>query len=245
MHRLTTHALAGLFLLVAQAGCQGGEGEPLSCINDDDCPATCTCVSSEIQLGRCQFDPDTFCGGSCTRETDCPQGASCAVERTESISEGDLLVFSCQAPSGTGGNGGAGGEGGSGGTGGATGCASLGGDRLLMRLDWSQSGGGELDVGATTPNGTTNVVSANYNGPDADLNCTHSGDEPTQSGMLVEDMRCIPPMVGNYTIQVDNSKTEETAFDLLVTIDGGDVPGFPQTGNVGGNSSTTIEFCIE
>jgi hypothetical protein len=113
-----------------------------------------------------------------------------------------------------------------------------------MTLEWT--GGGNLQIGATTPNAPTNVVAANYNEANADPNCTHSGDEPIQSGLFFESMACVPPMTGTYSMQVDNEEMEDKTFDLLVTIDGVDVPGFPQLGgSLDPNGRRTIDFCIE
>ena len=115
-----------------------------------------------------------------------------------------------------------------------------------MLLDWTQFGEGNLDVGATTPNAPTNVIAANYMEDDADPNCTHSGDAPIQGGGATEEMLCDPPMAGTYSIQIDNSETEDIPFELLVTIDGSDVPIVPAPPDpVAGSSTVKVTFCLE
>jgi hypothetical protein len=53
-------------------------------------------------------------------------------------------------------------------------------------------------------------------------------------------------MAGTYSIQIDNEETEDIPFELLVTIDGRDIPIVPAPPNtVAGSSKVNAMFCLE
>jgi len=111
MRYVSFHVLAGL-LVATQAGCSTGlafEGE-LTCLTGNDCPPQCECPNPG---SSCVLLNAFSCGGSCDRQTSCPDGASCSFER---MSENGVWLYAC-LPGGTGGTGGTGGAGGTGGTG--------------------------------------------------------------------------------------------------------------------------------
>ncbi len=92
---------------------------------------------------------------------------------------------------------------------------------LSMSIEWAM-GSGELDIGATTPDG---IISANF--PGNDPNCTHSGDEDGTSANPLEVMTCFdPPASGNYEIVVDNLTSVPVEFTLTVTVGGTNIPEF-------------------
>jgi hypothetical protein len=176
------------------------------CETDMDCTSPLTC------------DNDTVGGSSCTcmagpgdpegERNVCDVGAEIPCDQPESDA-----VCECGRPS----NGGTGGTGGTGGAGGTTGCASASG-ALMVTLSWM--GGGDLDLGAQTPDGS---IAANFEGqPGADPNCMHGGND---LGMLGEEtMTCPnPPTAGDYTIHVDSEADEEIMFTLTITVGGQDV----------------------
>ncbi len=106
------------------------------------------------------------------------------------------------------------GTGGTGGTGGTTGCTSASGE-LMVTMSWM--GGGDLDLGMQTPDGS---VAPGFEGePGADPNCTHGGND---LGMLGEEtMTCPNPLtLGDYTIHVDSEADEEIMFTLTITVGG-------------------------
>ncbi|MBW2546590.1 MAG: hypothetical protein JRE82_05030 [Deltaproteobacteria bacterium] len=177
---------------------------------------------------------EPFCSEDCEADEDCVDG-TCVTVHVGTGGSG-----------GAGGAGGVGGVGGSGGMAGSSGCASATGESLRMLLDWTEYGEGNLNVGATTPNAPTNVIAANYMEDDADLNCTHSGDAPIQGGGATEEMLCNRPMAGTYSIQIDNEEAEDIPFELLVTIDGRDIPIVPAPPNtVAASSKVNATFCLE
>jgi len=115
--------LAGLLLLLAQSGCSTGGDKPLACFNDSDCPPACTC-SLDLDFLCENKIPDGFpCGGTCDRETECPEGTSCRLDR---VGDTNTYLYACLFD-GAGGTGGTGGSGGAGGTGGSGGTGASGG----------------------------------------------------------------------------------------------------------------------
>lgn len=190
--------------------------------------------------GECNDDSD--CLGPCMRECE-PFGVLFA---TCNEAEARCRECICDEP----GTGGGGGAGGTAGTPGAN-CAPLG-SRLLMVLDW-EGADVELDLGGETPrdNEPGNNFGAPPPGPRSDPNCTHDGDEPHTSGMTKEQVVCEPldtdpgTYAGTYTIRVDNFGSEQHDFDLLVTIDSADVPGFPRSGTVDGAIDGSAGFVHE
>lgn len=59
-------------------------------------------------------------------------------------------------------------------------------------------------------------------------------------------MLCSRPMAGTYSIQIDNEETEDIPFELLVTIDGRDIPIVPAPPNtVAASSKVNATFCLE
>ena len=124
MKYASTCLLLVVFLFLPHGACRGGEEEGFACITDQDCPPSpCRCRSpAEMELrGVCATDEGgvgiAVCGGSCDRETICPERTSCQEERIEEEAHladdvlYDVLVFSCLSD-GTGGSGGTGGGGG-------------------------------------------------------------------------------------------------------------------------------------
>lgn len=105
------------FVLVA-VGCQPGESGALQCFNDGDCPPACSCdIDLMSGLGDCESDETTNkCGGTCDRESGCPTGTECLLDRTEN----DVEFYQCRAT-----NGGTGGTAGAGGMGGGDLCAGV------------------------------------------------------------------------------------------------------------------------
>lgn len=112
--------LLAAFLFLPLGACRGGEEEGFACITDQDCPPSpCACRSpSEMELrGTCAGDEGglalAVCGGSCDRESMCPEGTTCQEERREEgahRADGvlyDVVVFSCLSD-GSGGTGGSG-----------------------------------------------------------------------------------------------------------------------------------------
>ena len=199
--------------LLAQVGCTQSEGGAFECLNDGDCPPECPCDNNPALgdlVGACESKKTgRDCGGSCDAETQCSAGTSCVFDRTD----GEVDFYSCKGD-GTGGAGGMAGTGGSGGTGGATGCASASGE-LAIALNWT--GGGDLDLGMQTPDGS---VAPGFEGePGADPNCAHGGND---TGMLgQETMTCPNPLTtGPYTVHVDSEADEEIMFTLTITVGG-------------------------
>ena len=134
MQRVCFLIVPGLLVVSAQLACQSGENAAFSCLTDADCPSDCRCpdLGSETTC-FINFDDLFLCGGTCDRETICPEGTSCKydgeiIEIPGRDSEGnaleDIAVFRCTPSSGAGGNGGTGGTGGGGGGGGPLTCAT-------------------------------------------------------------------------------------------------------------------------
>lgn len=127
MKRVLIRVLPGLFLLLAQGGCQGGGDSGFACEVDADCAPQCSCAVSTAISSTCQvtrddppFAQDWICQGTCNAPTGCPEGTSCQRVRFEQRSppEEDVGVYDCVAMEGTGGAGGSGGAGGASGAGG-------------------------------------------------------------------------------------------------------------------------------
>jgi hypothetical protein len=182
----------------------------------------------------------------------CPEGTSC--QRVELVVTNDppnVGIYDCVAMDGTGGAGGSGGAGGTGGSPGTT-CGPLG-SRLVIVLSW-EAPAVELDVGGETPevNEPSNNFGAGPPAPGKDPQCSHDGDEPTGNGFMMERVVCEPlfdparTYTGDWTIRVDNFDDTERDYDLLATMDGVDLPGFPQSGSVDGNGGfVDIMFCVQ
>lgn len=132
MKQILLCILPGIFLLLGLAGCRGGPTEGFACITNNDCPPfPCMCGGGQIARAICSREgdadiDDATCGGTCDRETDCPDGMSCQFELREDRVGDDLLIYSCQ-PLGAGGGGGGGGSGGAAGMGGSGGSGGTGG----------------------------------------------------------------------------------------------------------------------
>lgn len=118
--------VVGLFLPLPLSGCQSSTPEEvIQCINDDDCPPTCSCAREIPKHCRLGSGETTTCAGTCNRETICNPGTECMRE-PGTVSP---AFFSCQPVQGAGGAGGtggdnAGGTGGDAGSGGADGCVA-------------------------------------------------------------------------------------------------------------------------
>jgi len=98
---------------------------------------------------------------------------------------------------------------------------------LVMKLEWASAG--DLDLSATTPNGT---VSAKAAAPDP--NCAHSGDNTgTGTGPFSETISCSDPDFGNYDIAVANQSGGPIDYTLSVAIDEESQSGFPVSQSVG------------
>ena len=186
-------------------------------------------------------------GNECEDSTSCDDGEFCEI-----AVPGDGVGECVRGGGGgTGGSGGTGGTGGSGGSPGTT-CGPLG-SRLVIVLSW-EAPAVELDVGGETPevNEPSNNFGAGPPAPDKDPQCTHDGDEPTGTGVMMERVVCEPlfdptrTYTGDWTIRVDNFDDTERDYDLLATMDGVDLPGFPQSGSVDGNGGfVDIMFCVQ
>ncbi len=102
--------------------------------------------------------------------------------------------------------------------------------QLVMKLDWA--GAGDLDLSATTPNGT---VSAKAAAPDP--SCTHSGDDTgTGTGPFSETITCSGPATGAYDIAVNNQSANPIDYTLSVTVDDESQSGFPVSQSVAGGA---------
>lgn len=101
---------ASLVLVFAVSACVTPKPGAFQCINDGDCPPGCTCEAGLVPVVVCESDSSGLdCGGSCDRESACPEGTDCVLDRVE----GEVEIHACKAPvGGMGGSGGAGGMGG-------------------------------------------------------------------------------------------------------------------------------------
>ena len=101
---------------------------------------------------------------------------------------------------------------------------------LVVELTWNTAG--NMDVGATTPNG---IIAANFPGDPA---CTHTGDDGgTGAGSFSERMTCDPSASGDYVIVVENYSAQAITFTLQATTDGANVSGFPLSESLGANQT--------
>ena len=108
--------------------------------------------------------------------------------------------------------------------------------QLVMKLEWTAAG--DLDLSATTPNGTVSTKVAV-----ADPNCTHSGDNlGTGTGPFAETITCSDPAAGSYTITIDNASANPIDYTLSVTKDGSPLSGFPVANSVAGGVQASIPF---
>ncbi len=76
--------------ILATLGCKSAESGAFQCINDDDCPPGCSCDTDFVTVGVCDRGSNE-CGGTCDRESTCPEGTTCQFERTE----GNVDFFAC------------------------------------------------------------------------------------------------------------------------------------------------------
>lgn len=189
-----SQVLLGLFLLATLGSCRSEIDGRLTCISTNDCPPDCTCEAVPGVGGVCETRSEVGCGGTCDRETSCPAGTSC---RSENPQGGGS--YSCLPPRTSGG------------------CASPSG-ALMVTLTWT--GGGDLDLGMQTPDGS---VAPGFEGePGADPTCTHGGNDPGTLGQ--ETMICPSPLVtGGYDVHVDSEADEEIMFTLTITVGGQNV----------------------
>jgi len=99
-----------LALVFALSACESPKPGAFQCINDGDCPPACSCDPGLVPVNVCESDSSGMdCGGTCDRESACPEGTDCVLDRVE----GEVEFHACKAPvGGTGGMGGAGGTGG-------------------------------------------------------------------------------------------------------------------------------------
>lgn len=81
--------LLGLWLGSCKSS--GGSGS-FQCINDGDCPPGCTCDNDFVAVGVCD-DGTNDCGGTCDRETACPPGTACLLDRVSD----EVAFYSCQS----------------------------------------------------------------------------------------------------------------------------------------------------
>ena len=182
---------AALALLLVASGCPGGEGGELSCFSDNDCPPGCACdIEFDEPSGLCRLGTEgAYCGGSCDRETLCPEGTSCDTDTELGRSP---MFFHCLPDSGAGGNGGNGGAGGSGG--------SAGGNNRITFINVSALQGitVEVSVGTTTyPSveledvGTNFVIDAGV-GTAIDVSVTWQ--DPLTSDVYTASITCVVTM---------------------------------------------------
>lgn len=86
--------LVALVAMSAQAGCKSAAAGAFQCINDGDCPPGCSCDSDFVAVGVCESDETANeCGGSCDRESTCPEGSECVLSGVD----GSVEIYSCQA----------------------------------------------------------------------------------------------------------------------------------------------------
>lgn len=113
--------LPGLLVLLVIGGCPSGTEDAFSCINDNDCPHPCLCGGEDNLSNLCETlrwvedEQLTFlCGGTCDRDSSCPEGTSCQSDRVvDRPGAPNVALYACLPDSGTGGSGGSGGTGGS------------------------------------------------------------------------------------------------------------------------------------
>jgi hypothetical protein len=109
---------------------------------------------------------------------------------------------------------------------------------LVAQLEWTSAG--DLDLSATTPNGS---VSGKAAAPDP--GCAHGGDNlGSGTGPFVETFTCGSPTAGNYDIAVNNSSANPIDYTLTVTRDGVAESGFPVSQSVAGGAQADHSFTI-
>ena len=226
--------LPGTCLLVLLARCQGeGASEPLSCIDENDCPPDCTCVGAipdmQDSFGVCRYRGNVpanerRCGGSCDADTTCPEGESCQFDRIER----DIEFYAC-LPDGVGGTGGSAGTGGvggqgAGGSGGAGGrvdpCAidlpdPEGGSGLtvdvyavleIMPVGISFAADGTLFIGTNSPEQTSPVFWVSPDGTTLNQSPENFADP---DALIVDTDRLVATTQGNVLIggSIDGGNT--------------------------------------
>jgi len=92
---LLAPALISLALVVSLAGCKEETSlGAFTCINDMDCPASCTCVGDELgEVAICQTlgIVRVPCGGTCISDEQCPEGTECKADRSDE----NVAVYAC------------------------------------------------------------------------------------------------------------------------------------------------------
>lgn len=64
-------------------GCKTAAPGGFQCLNDGDCPPGCSCNNDFATVGVCEHDTSgKDCGGTCDRETSCPEGTECELQTT-------------------------------------------------------------------------------------------------------------------------------------------------------------------
>ncbi|MBT8400972.1 MAG: hypothetical protein KJO98_10895 [Rhodothermia bacterium] len=109
---------------------------------------------------------------------------------------------------------------------------------VVVQVSWS--GIGNLDIGATTPDG---FVAANYFEDDANDQCRHGGDEQgVDGGGHFERFSCGVEPGDHWVIVVDNFSDTDLSYTVgLEVVGGGALPGYPQTRTItAGNNQVDI-----
>jgi hypothetical protein len=146
---------------------------------------------------------------------------------------GLMTVLALAMPACSGDNPMGGGGGGGGGAGG----------NLTIALTWTTMG--DMDVGATTPNGFIAAGSP----PGNDPNCTHGGDSFGTGTNNSETMACNPAAAGSYTIVVENYDGSATiGYTVSVQVNGSQIHTFsgsaPPNATLGNGTEIRHSFSL-